>query len=143
MFLYDPSFVSLIDFYLSPVMAGVILCFWVFILLALAIKHFSHTRIMIAFDLFYEKVHTFYSEILGPEASKNMRFYITALFFVILFANLIGVMVDFIAPIFGINAQGEFVLSEYIILPTSDVQFSVALSLFSTFLLIYVQFGAL
>jgi F0F1-type ATP synthase membrane subunit a len=52
-------------------------------------------------------------------------------------------VVDFIAPIFGMNAQWDFMLSKYIIMPTSDIQFNIALSIFSTLILIYVQFGTL
>jgi hypothetical protein len=55
-------------------------------------------------------VYTFYSDILGPVAGKRMKMYITSLFFVILFANVIGIFIDFIAPIFGMNAQGDFIL---------------------------------
>jgi F0F1-type ATP synthase membrane subunit a len=60
---------------------------------------------MVLFDLIYEQVYKFYSDILGPLAGMKMKLYITTLFFVILFANLIGLVVDFIAPIFGMNAQ--------------------------------------
>jgi len=143
MFHYDPSFASLIAFYLSPTMAGVLLCVWIFIFFAFMLKYFSSSRFMLMFDLMYEKAHTFYGDILGKDASMNMKLYITSLFFVILFANLIGLIISFIAPIFGMNEQWDFILSQYIIMPTSDMQFNIALSLFSTLLLIYVQFGTL
>jgi len=140
---YDPTFSSLLSFYLSPSMAGILLCIWIFIVIAFGVKYFSGTRIILAFDLLYEKVYTFYGDILGQQASVSMKLYITTLFFVIFFANITWILLDFIAPIFGINAQGDFILSEYIILPTSDMQFNIALSLFSTLLLLYVQFGSL
>jgi len=143
MFHYDPSFASLIAFYLSPSMAWVLLCIWIFLLFAYCIKYCPASRVMVLFDLMYEKAHTFYGDILGKDASTNMKLYITSLFFVILFANLIGLIISFIAPIFGINEQWDFVLSQYIMMPTSDMQFNIALSLFSTLLLIYVQFGTL
>lgn len=143
MFHYDPTFASLIGFYLSPSMAGVILSVWVFIFFAYCIKYFSASRAMVLFDLMYEKAHTFYGDILGKDASVTMKLYITSLFFVILFANLVGLIVSFIAPMFGMTQEWDFVLSQYIIMPTSDMQFNIALSLFSTLLLIYVQFGSL
>lgn len=143
MFHYDPTFASLIAFYLSPSMAGVILSVWVFIFFAYCIKYFSASRAMVLFDLMYEKAHTFYGDILGKDASVTMKLYITSLFFVILFANLVGLIVSFIAPMFGMTQEWDFVLSQYIIMPTSDMQFNIALSLFSTLLLIYVQFGSL
>lgn len=143
MFHYDSTFASLIGFYLSPSMAGVILNIWVFIFFAYCIKYFSASRAMVLFDLMYEKAHTFYGDILGKDASVTMKLYITSLFFVILFANLVGLIVSFIAPMFGMTQEWDFVLSQYIIMPTSDMQFNIALSLFSTLLLIYVQFGSL
>jgi F0F1-type ATP synthase membrane subunit a len=103
MIYYDPTFSSLIAFYLSPAMAGIILCVWLFIILGFAIKYFSGSRMMLMFDLIYEKVHIFYGDILGRDASKSMKLYITTLFFVILFANVVGILIDFLAPIFGMN----------------------------------------
>ncbi len=140
---YDPTFSTVTAFYFSPAMVGFILCVLIFIIVAFAIKYLSWSRGMVLFDLIYEQVYKFYSDILGPLAGMKMKLYITTLFFVILFANLIGLVVDFIAPIFGMNAQWDFMLSKYIIMPTSDIQFNIALSIFSTLILIYVQFGTL
>jgi len=143
MFHYDPTFSSLIAFYLSSSMAGILICVWVFIAVATLIKYVPDTKIMIVFDMLYEKVYNFYGDILGPESGKNMKLYIATLFFVIFFANIIGILLDFIAPIFGMNTLGGFLLAEYIVMPTSDMQFNIALSIFSTLLLLYVQFGTL
>lgn len=140
---FDPTLQSLLAFYLSPAMLWIVFCVLVFLLLAVFTEYFSGKRIMIAFDLFYEKVYNFYSDILGKGASNKIRVYITTLFFVIFFANISGVLVDFIAPIFGISATGDFYLARYIVMPTADMQFNMALALFSTLLLIYVQFGSL
>ena len=98
---------------------------------------------MLLFDMLYEKVYNFYTDILGPESSLKVRVYIATLFFVIFFANIASVIMDFIAPIFWLTKTGEFILADYVIMPTSDMQFNVALALFSTLLLIYIQFGAL
>jgi hypothetical protein len=64
---FDPTFSSLIAFYLSPSMLGIIFCMGVFLLLAALLSRFSKTRVMIGFDLLYEKVYNFYSDILGKE----------------------------------------------------------------------------
>ena len=140
---FDPTFQTLIAFYLSPVMLGVVLCVVVFIVLAYSLAKYSHIRTMLILDILYEKVYKFYEDILGQESSHAIKIYITTLFFVILIANLLSVVLDFIAPVFGILPDGSFTLMQYISLPTSDMQFNVALSLFSTLLLLYVQFGAL
>jgi F0F1-type ATP synthase membrane subunit a len=124
-------------------MLGIIFCIVVFILLASFIQNFSSARAMIWFDLLYEKVYKFYSDILWKEVGKNIKVYIATLFFVIFFANIAGVLLDFIAPIFWVSPQWEFYLAEYIVMPTADMQFNIALAIFSTLLLIYVQFGTL
>jgi len=142
-FHFDPTFSSLIDFYLSPVMLWVGVSVCIFIFLAYLVEKYPKSGVMILFDLLYEKVYKFYSDILGPESSSKVRIYIATLFFVILFANISSVLVDFIAPIFGISASWDFYLAEYIVMPTSDMQFNIALALFSTLLLVYIQFGAL
>ena len=41
------------------------------------------------------------------------------------------------------NNSGDFELAEYIIMPTSDMQFNIALALFSTLLLVYLQLWSL
>lgn len=143
MFHFDPTFQSLINFYLSPSMLGIVFCIIVFLLLAFFTQYFSKSKVMLVFDMLFEKVHTFYSDILWAQPWENIKLYITTLFFVIFFANLAGVLLDFIAPIFWLKASGDFYLAEYIIMPTSDMQFNIALALFSTLLLIYVQFGTL
>ena len=143
MIYFDPTFTSLIAFYLSPSMLGIVFCVVVFLLLAVFTQYFSGLRAMIWFDLLYEKVYKFYSDILWKEVGKNIKVYIVTLFFVIFFANISGVLLDFIAPIFGVSSNGDFYLAQYIVMPTADMQFNIALALFSTLLLIYMQFGSL
>ncbi len=140
---FDPTFQSLIAFYLSPSMVGIVFCVVVFILLAGLLQKFSGTRAMILMDLFYERVYNFYSDILGKDIGVHIKTYIVTLFFVIFFANISGILLDFIAPVFGISQAGEFYLAQYIVMPTADMQFNIALALFSTLLLIYIQFGSL
>lgn len=140
---FDPTFSTLIGFYLSPVMLGVSLCFIAFILIAALLQRYPDTKFMLSFDILYESVYRFYEDILWQDTGHSIKMYITTLFFVILIANLLSVILDFIAPVFGVLPDGSFALMQYVSLPTSDMQFNIALSLFSTFLLIYVQFGSL
>lgn len=143
MFYFDPTLESLRNFYLSPVMAWVMVSILLFLCVALFTSYGKKTKFFIAFELVYEKVYAFYSDILWDDASQKIRVYIATLFLVILFANLSWVLLDFVAPIFGQKENSDFVLSQYIISPTSDMQFNMALALFSTLLLLYVQFGTL
>lgn len=98
---------------------------------------------MILVDLLYEKVSVFYGDILWEWSSNAIRTYIITLFFVILIANITGVVLDFIAPIFWVSPSGDFYLTQYIVIPTADMQFNIALALFSTLLLVFIQLKSL
>ena len=143
MFHIDLTFSSLISFYLSPVMLWVVLCITAFLCIALIVQKYPHSKALLVFEMLHEKIYNFYSDILWPEASHRVRVYIVTLFFVIFIANILSVMIDFIAPVFWASSNGDFYLARYILIPTSDMQFNIALSLFSTLLLLYVQFGSL
>ncbi len=140
---FDLTMQSLISFYLSPVMSGIMAIIGIFFLIAIFIQKYPNSTIVLIFDMLYEKIYTFYSSILWDEVGKNIRLYVTTLFFVIFFANIAGVILDFIAPVFGISSSWDFYLSQYITMPTADMQFNIGLALFSTLLLLYVQFGSL
>lgn len=139
----DLTFQSLIAFYLSSTMIGVYVSIALFIMLAYLIERYSKTSIMVLFDLLYEKIYEFYADILGDNIKESVKLYVVTLFFVIFLINIFSVVLDFIAPIFGVSSGGDFFLANYILMPTSDVQFNTALSLFSVLLILYVQFGSL
>lgn len=133
----------LIHFYSSPVMQGVLLCIAFFMLFALVIEKFPNAKFTVCFDMLFEKVAHFYGDILWDNVSQRVKTYIVTLFFVILTANFVWILLDFVAPIFGISSTWDFYLTQYIIVPTADMQFNIALSIFSTLLLIYIQFQSL
>jgi len=120
--------------------------FWVITLIlcvisiTLGLYYVPDNKVCIMFEYLYEKVYFFYEEILGREESSTVKGYIVALFFVLFFANLLSVILDFIAPIFGVSEDGWFLLSSYILLPTSSLEFTLALSLFSVLLMLYLQY---
>jgi F0F1-type ATP synthase membrane subunit a len=62
----------------------------------------------------FEKIYDFFEEILGEETKSWVKNFVTTLFFVILFSNLLGLFVEFIAPIFGLNEEGHLILEEFI-----------------------------
>lgn len=132
--------VDLQVFFLSPTMQGIMLLFAVILILGSLLRRFPDSRVMIVFDMLYEKVAAFYGDILWEWSSEAIKTYIVALFFVIFLANILGVIIDFVAPVFGTAENGEFFLANYITIPTADMQFNIALSLFSVVLLIYIQF---
>lgn len=139
----DFSLLSMLEFYASPVMFGVYISFGLFLVLAYVIENHPEWRISILFDLLYEKVSVFYGDILGEEAHSSVKTYVVTLFFVIFLINIFSVLVSFFSPLLWISEKGNFLLDSYLIFPTSDVQFNIALSFFSTLLVLYVQFGSL
>ena len=50
--------------------------------------------------MLFEVVAKFYGDILGEQASHKIKTYIVTLFFVIFIANILGVLIDFVAPVF-------------------------------------------
>jgi hypothetical protein len=51
-------------FFLSPTMQGILLLFVVILILGFLLKKFPDSRVMIVFDMLYEKVAAFYGDIL-------------------------------------------------------------------------------
>lgn len=109
------------------------------IFLALGLHCIPSSKASVAFEYLYEKVYFFYEEILGPEENSTVKGYIVTLFFILFFANLLSLSLDFIAPIFWVSGDGWFLLSSYILLPSSSLEFTLALSWFSVLLLLYLQ----
>lgn len=61
---YEFSLLKLIDFYTSGVMMGMYICILFFLFLAYGVQNHLKNNIVILFDLLYEKVYAFYSDIL-------------------------------------------------------------------------------
>jgi len=118
----------------------VILCI---IFIASAILYFPKSAFSTLFEYLYEKVFAFYESVLWAETNLQTKTFIVVLFFIIFITNIAGVILDFIAPIFGTNETGSFLLGNYILIPSSDIQFNLALAIISMFLLLYLQFGSL
>lgn len=61
------------------------------------------------------------------------------IFFVIVFSNLLGILLEIIIPMFGKDAAGEYILHHYIQIPSSDINFNVAMSVVSILIMLFVQ----
>lgn len=109
---------------------------------AVFLRKFPESTLSVSFELLFEKIYHFYEDITGKESS-NILSYIITLFFVLLSVNLLGVIWDFISPIFWMNTEWEFIFSQFFQTPSSDISFNIAVALVSILLLLYVQFGAL
>jgi len=140
---FDTTFQTLIQFYLSPSMVGIGVLVSLILMMIYIVRKHPQSHIAVLFDLLYETVFTFYEGIIWEESSKRMKLYIVTLFFIIFIANIGWVLLDLIAPFFGYKENGDFILMEYVSIPTADMSFNIALSLLSTIILIVMQFHSL
>jgi len=122
------------------------LLLWVFleitIILTIAtiFKYLSSCKFSVLFELLYEKVYLFYESILWEWEKKWIKTYIVFLFFMILISNILGVVLEFVAPVFWIDEKWEFIMEHYIKNPTVSLSFTLALSVSSIFMLLVIQF---
>lgn len=122
--------------WLSPLMLWIIVQIITIALLVLFIKHFPKTKFSIWFSLFYEYMYEFFEEILGKTQKKILKIYVTSLFFVILISNLLGYILDIVRIVFT-DIEAIF---KYIVIPTTDFNFNLALAIVSILIMLYVQF---
>jgi F0F1-type ATP synthase membrane subunit a len=123
------------------------LLLWVFLeitiilTIAIILKYFNKKKFSILFELLYEKVYLFYESILWEWEKKWIKTYIVFLFFMILISNMLGVALEFVAPVFWVDEKWEFIMEHYIKNPTVSLSFTLALSVSSIFMLLVVQFS--
>ena len=121
---------------MTPLMRGVILQISVIALLVFFIRIFRNTRFGIAFSLLFEGMYEFFEEILGKTQKKWFKIYVVSLFFVILISNLLSYTIDLIRVVF-VDIEA---LPKYIIIPTTDFNFNLALAAVSIIIMLYIQF---
>lgn len=116
----------------------------VFLVILLFIALFKFGRkssLYIFFEFFFEKVYDFFEDILWKDEKSWIKVYITLLFFIILFSNLAGMINDLVAPILGaFISWAEFTMWEAYKIPSSDINFNVAMSLIALFIILAEQF---
>lgn len=121
---------------MTPLMRGVILQIWVLSLIVIMVRVFHKTKFGIAFSLLFEYMYEFFEEILGKQQRKMFKIYVVSLFFVILISNLLSYTIDLVRVVFmDIEA-----LPKYIVIPTTDFNFNLALALVSIIIMLYIQF---
>ncbi len=126
---------------LSPVAWGIWIEILLFFLLIFGFKFFRNSGIMVFFDAIYEKVYEFFEDIVGKEEKRWIKIYVTCMFFIILFSNLLGVCLEILSPMFWVDEAGkEFLLSEVIKIPTGNLSFNVAMALVWVIIVIVEQF---
>ncbi len=115
----------------------------IILVIAITLKYLKNSKISILIELFYEKVYLFYESILWESEKKWIKTYIVVLFFVILISNLLWVFLEFLAPIFWFSEEWELIMEHFITNPTLSLNFTLALSVTSIFMLLVIQFSKL
>ncbi len=129
---------QLTAFYSSPAFIGSLSVLVLILMLFLGLRN-HHNSFYLFFEVIFEKALEFFEDIVGNEVSKNIVVYVVVLFFIILLSNMFGVLLEIIAPAIGMTATGEFILSQYVIIPSADINFNLALASLSIFILLWVQ----
>lgn len=121
---------------MTPLMRGVILQIAVITLLVILVRLLYKTKFGIAFALLFEGMYEFFEEILGKHQRKTFKIYVVSLFFIILISNILSYTIDLIRVVFlDIEA-----LPKYIVIPTTDFNFNLALAAVSIIIMLYIQF---
>lgn len=91
------------------------------------------SKFSIFFDMIFESIYNFFEDILWIEEKRWTKLYITGMFFVILFSNLLWIIIEMIGVWLPF-------LHHVINIPTSDINFNVAMAIIWVIIVIYEQF---
>jgi F0F1-type ATP synthase membrane subunit a len=81
-------------------------------------------------------MYEFFEEILGKTQKEIYKVYVVSLFFVILLSNLLSFVLDLVRVTFT-NIEA---LPEFIVIPTTNFNFNLAVAIVSIIIMLYVQF---
>jgi F0F1-type ATP synthase membrane subunit a len=137
--MFEISSRTIIAFYQSPVIWWLLVEVVFILILSYFVTRRPNSKFSILFEVVYTKMHAFYLDILWKTESKWVLNYILTLFCVIFFSNAIGVVLELLAPLFWVTKEGEFLLDHYIAIPSSDINFNLAMAIMSITVLIYIQ----
>lgn len=139
----DKTLREILEFYANTWFSvGIIVLFTFLIILFISSKFFSKSKFYLSFEMFYEKIYDFFEDILGKEENRNVKMYVTGLFFVILFSNLLGTFTDIILPAFNTQPwviQDKLKLEHFIASPTTIMSFDIAMAIVSVLFILFVQ----
>ena len=130
-------------FLTSPSFYSVILIGCFFLVFAYFLYEKPQSKVSILFEMLFEIIYDFFIDILGRKEKRSILFYVIVLFFLILFINLFWIVLEFFAPIFWMNTEWNFLLEQYIVSASADINFNIAMSIVSICLIIIVQFSTL
>lgn len=89
-------------------------------------------KFSIVFEILFEQIFDFFNEIIGQQQKYRVKSFVIGIFFVVLMSNVMGTFLDFLGMMFpGIE--------EWVIAPTTMVNFNVAIAMVSVGLMLYLQ----
>lgn len=119
--------------WLNPYFIWVLIELVLFGILYFFITKRPNSSFSVMFDMLYDKVYSFFEDILWTEEKRWTKLYITSMFFVILISNLLGVILE-------IASVWLPFLHHAVSIPTSDINFNVAMAIVWVLIVIYEQF---
>lgn len=127
----------------SPTSFWIMLEVIIILIIAIILKYTKTSSLVILIDFFYEKIYSFFEEILWEEQKRWIKTYIVTLFFIIFLSNFLWIVLEIIAPIFWIGKEWEFILEHFVSIPSRSINFNLALAIISVFTILYIQFNSL
>lgn len=122
--------------WLNPYFVGIILEFIIIFIIWAVIKYKPKSSFSVAFDMMYDGIYSFFEDILGSHEKSRIKLYIITMFFVILFSNLLWIVFDIVWVWFPI-------LHHHVAIPTSDINFNVAMAIIWVIILLLEQIKTL
>ena len=113
--------------------------FIVMIVFIVLLKKFKRSKVATLFDAAYEAMFDFFENILGEDEKYWIKSFVVGIFFIIVFSNLLGIWLEIIIPMFGKDIAGAYALHHYIQIPSSDINFNVAMAVVSILIMLFVQ----
>ncbi len=125
---------ALLSVYQHPwVLVGILVEVFFILLIGICFRFFRNSWFAVFFDMIFEKAYDFFEELLWVEEKRWPKIFITTLFFLILFSNLLWVFLEFLLPIFWENFE------HYIKIPTSDINFNIGMAITSILYVLFEQ----
>ncbi|MDQ7009762.1 MAG: F0F1 ATP synthase subunit A [Candidatus Gracilibacteria bacterium] len=131
------SFGEIINISWQASFMGIIIELFIIGIIVLLYRFFPKNAVFVFFEMAFEAVYNFFEELLGKKEKIWLKTYVTILFFIILISNLLGVLLEFLIPVFGHG------LEHYIKIPTADINFNIAMAIIGVLIVVSEQFKSL
>jgi F0F1-type ATP synthase membrane subunit a len=115
------------------VLVGILVEAFIIMLIIICFTFFKNSGFTIFFDMIFEKIYDFFEDLLWIGEKRGPKVFITSLFFIVLFSNLLWVFLEFLLPIFWENFE------HYIKIPTADINFNIGMAITSLSFVLFEQ----